>query len=56
MRSREAESKAKRVRGDSALLDALHALQAQHGYVPRSEAMALSTKGLCEETEVTVSM
>ena len=32
------------VRADSGLLEALHALQAEHGYVPRQEAMALSRR------------
>ncbi|MBT3294565.1 MAG: NAD(P)H-dependent oxidoreductase subunit E [Verrucomicrobia bacterium] len=32
------------VRADSGLLNALHALQAEHGYVPRQEAMALSRR------------
>lgn len=31
-------------RADSGLLAALHALQAEHGYVPRREAMALSRR------------
>ncbi len=31
-------------RADSGLLNALHALQAEHGYVPRQEAMALSRR------------
>ncbi len=31
-------------RADSGLLEALHALQAEHGYVPRQEAMALSRR------------
>ena len=32
------------VRADSGLLNALHALQAEHGYVPRQEAMVLSRR------------
>ncbi len=31
-------------RADSGLLEALHGLQAEHGYVPRQEAMALSRR------------
>jgi len=33
-----------RKREDSGLLEALHAVQSEHGYVPRSEAMAVSRR------------
>ncbi len=44
MNSEVARSRDTRTRADSGLLEALHALQATHGYVPREEAMALSRR------------
>lgn len=44
MNSEVTRSRDTRIRADSGLLEALHDLQAAHGYVPRDEAMALSQR------------
>jgi NADH:ubiquinone oxidoreductase subunit E len=44
MKSETATGRENGSRADSKLLESLHALQAEHGFVPRAEAMALSRR------------
>ena len=44
MKAEMATGRANGSRANSSLLEALHALQAEHGFVPRNETMALSRR------------